>query len=205
MSKDDKADMQTHATCDVLTNVKPNNTDVDVETLQKIMNNDVKNLEKYYGEPIKVKSSYSHFLVDYKDQEKQTELNDTQKNNIDITTTQLTKNNDTSQANISQLNAKDANQNNVQNPQTNNGFYSKTKNWMGGVWTKMKNVNWNPFKAQEIECIDAHGHKYKRPVNKIPLRKKKPQTMDEKNVRFTADLGMYYASQQTTGFGTFFV
>ena len=204
MEEEGKIETKIHTTSEALEKDTTTNNERDAETIEKIMNTD---LEKYYGNPIKVKNSYSNFIIDYKEQEqrKQIELDASHKNNIDVTTNQLNPNNEASHISIVELNGKNTKQNNDKNKQANNGFYAKSKNWIGGVWTKMKNVNWNPFKAQEVECIDAHGHKYKRPVKKIPLRKKKPQTQDEKNIRFTADLGMYYASNQTTGIGTFFI
>ena len=38
------------------------------------------------------------------------------------------------------------------------------------AWNYIKSIEWNPWKIEEEEYIDAHGFKAKRPKKKIPLR-----------------------------------
>ena len=74
-----------------------------------------------------------------------------------------------------------------------------------GIFTKMFNYiknNWNPWKIEEEEVIDAHGFKCKRPKTKIPLRKKKDTYEDE--IQKAGGESMSYASQHS-GFGHIFL
>jgi hypothetical protein len=74
-----------------------------------------------------------------------------------------------------------------------------------GIFTKMFNYiknNWNPWKIEEEEVIDAHGFKCKRPKTKIPLRKKGDSYEEE--IKKTGGESLSYATQYS-GFGKLFL
>ena len=70
------------------------------------------------------------------------------------------------------------------------------------MWNYMKSINWNPWKIEEEEYIDAHGFKSKRPKKKIPLRKKQAQYQDD--IAKVGSDSFSYASQHS-GFGKIFL
>ena len=59
--------------------------------------------------------------------------------------------------------------------------------------------NWNPWKIEEEEFIDAHGFKCKRPKNKLPLRNKKNSYKNEVGTESVA-----YATKHS-GFANIFL
>ena len=74
-----------------------------------------------------------------------------------------------------------------------------------GVFSRMFNYiknNWNPWKIEEEEYIDAHGFKAKRPKTKIPLRKKGDDYNSD--IQKAGGQSMTYATQHT-GFGNLFL
>ena len=74
-----------------------------------------------------------------------------------------------------------------------------------GVFSRMFNYiknNWNPWKIEEEEYIDAHGFKAKRPKTKIPLRKKGDDYNSD--IQKAGGVSMAYATQHT-GFGNLFL
>ena len=74
-----------------------------------------------------------------------------------------------------------------------------------GVFSRMFNYiknNWNPWKIEEEEYIDAHGFKAKRPKTKIPLRKKGDDYNSD--IQKAGGQSMAYATQHT-GFGNLFL
>jgi hypothetical protein len=86
--------------------------------------------------------------------------------------------------------------------QENSSINSKEKE---GIFTKMFNYiknNWNPWKIEEEEVIDAHGFKCKRPKTKIPLRKKGDSYEEE--IKKTGGESLSYATQYS-GFGKLFL
>ena len=75
------------------------------------------------------------------------------------------------------------------------------QNFFFRMFNYMKN-NWNPWKIEEEEFIDAHGFKCKRPKQKIPLRKK--QKSYEDDIQKVGGESMTYASKNS-GFGNLFL
>ena len=74
-----------------------------------------------------------------------------------------------------------------------------------GVFSRMFNYiknNWNPWKIEEEEYIDAHGFKAKRPKTKIPLRKKDENYNND--IQKAGGESMIYATQHS-GFGNIFL
>ena len=70
------------------------------------------------------------------------------------------------------------------------------------MWNYMKSINWNQWKIEEEEYIDAHGFKSKRPKKKIPLRKVQDQYQDD--IAKVGSDSFSYASQRS-GFGKLFL
>ena len=87
----------------------------------------------------------------------------------------------------------------------NNINTNQTQKKKEGVFSRMFNYiknNWNPWKIEEEEYIDAHGFKAKRPKTKIPLRK----AGDDYNsdIQKAGGESMAYATQHS-GFGNLFL
>ena len=75
------------------------------------------------------------------------------------------------------------------------------QNFFSRMFDYMKN-NWNPWKIEEEEFIDAHGFKCKRPKQKIPLRNKQKNYEDD--IQKAGGESMSYASKHS-GFGNLFL
>ena len=82
---------------------------------------------------------------------------------------------------------------------------NQTQKEKEGVISRMFNYiknNWNPWKIEEEEYIDAHGFKAKRPKTKIPLRKKDDNYNSD--IQKTGGESVAYAAQHS-GFGNLFL
>ena len=107
------------------------------------------------------------------------------------------------QQNISNNGFNQSNANSANNAfsSANQGTQPKKEGFFSSIFSYMKE-NWNPWKIEEVEFIDAHGFKCKRPKNKLPLRNKKNSYENE--VQKAGTESVTYATQHS-GFGNIFL
>ena len=126
-----------------------------------------------------------------------------QSNDIEISKSLSTSSNNNYQQNINSAPINKSNSSTL--PSVNQGNKDSALPKEEGIFSRMfsyiKN-NWNPWKIEEEEFIDAHGFKCKRPKNKIPLRNKKEGYENE--VQQAGSESVTYATQHS-GFGNMFL
>ena len=134
--------------------------------------------------------SLLNFITENNDKKKEKEGN-IPKDNLDISTNTLKKE-DINNNNI--LNKLNNNNNNISNDQNNNpnkqkaNLYQRAKTWIGNMWTSIKSYDYskyNIFKKEEMEdCLDAHGNHIKIPKKKHSKKiNQEDKKVDKKEVK----------------------